>query len=115
MPKIYKVIYFPIAIDDVNNILNYISIDNPPAAIELINKIDYIISSLSQFPNKGVTPRDFHLKSKNYRMLIVDSYIVFYIVNDILSNIEIMRVLSSKQNYLSLLWLWMSTLSRSVR
>ena len=103
MPRLYKVVYYPIAIDDVNNILNYISIDNPPAALELVNKIDNTISSLSQLPYKGVTPKDIHLKSKNYRMLIVDSYIVFYIVNEILSVIEIMRVLSSKQNYLSLL------------
>ena len=104
MPDLYKVIYFPIAIEDVNNILNYISIDNPPVALELINKIDYSIRSLSRFPYKGVSPKDYHIKSKNYRMLIIDSYIVFYVVNDILSIIEIMRVLSSKQNYLSLLW-----------
>jgi toxin ParE1/3/4 len=103
MSDLYKVVYFPIAIDDVNNILNYILIDNPPVALELINKIDYAISSLSRFPYKGVSPKDYHLKSKNYRMLIIDSYIVFYVVNDILSIIEIMRVLSSKQNYLSLL------------
>lgn len=77
--------------------------DNPPVTIELINKIDVAISSLSQFPYKGITPKDFHLKSKNYRMFVVDSYIVFYIVNDVLSVIEIMRVLSGKQNYSSLL------------
>lgn len=103
MLKLYRVIYYPTAMDDVNNILDYISIDNPPAAIELINKIDDAIKSLSEFPYKGVTPKDFHLKSKKYRMLIIDSYIVFYIVNETLSVIEIMRVLSSKQNYSTLL------------
>jgi len=103
MPNLYKIIYYPAAIDDVHNILNYISIDNPPAALELINKIDNTIGSLSQFPYKGVIPKDFNLKSKNYRLLIVDSYIVFYIVNDPLSIVEIMRVLSSNQNYLSIL------------
>lgn len=103
MLKPYKVIYYPAAIDDVNNILNYISIDNPPATIELINKIDAAISSLSEFPYKGVTPKDFHLKSKNYRMIIIDSYIVFYLLNDSLSIIEIMRILSGKQNYSFLL------------
>ncbi|MBU3112821.1 type II toxin-antitoxin system RelE/ParE family toxin [Clostridium lacusfryxellense] len=90
MPKLFKIVYYPTAIDDVNNILNYISIDNPPAAIKLINKIDVAISSLAQFPYKGPTPKDFNLKLKNYRLLIVDSYIVFYIVNDLLSVIEIM-------------------------
>jgi toxin ParE1/3/4 len=103
MHKPYKVIYYPIAMDDVSNILDYISIDNPPAAIELIHKIDNAIKSLSEFPYKGVIPRDFYLKSKKYRMLIIDSYIVFYIINESLSVIEIMRVLSSKQNYSTLL------------
>ena len=103
MPKLYEVVYYPTAIDDFNNILYYISIDNPPASIALIDKIDNAIGSLSQFPHKGVIPKSFYLKSKNYRLLIVDSYIVFYIANDVLSIIEIMRVLSSKQNYLSIL------------
>jgi toxin ParE1/3/4 len=103
MHKPYKVIYYPVAIDDVSNILDYISKDNPPVAIELIDKIDNAIQSLSEFPYKGIIPRDFYLKSKKYRMLIIDSYIVFYIVNDSLTVIEIMRVLSSKQNYSALL------------
>ena len=103
MHKPYKVIYYPIAMDDVSNILDYISKDNPPVAIELIDKIDNSIQSLSEFPYRGIIPRDFHLKSKKYRMLIIDSFIVFYIVNESLTVIEIMRVLSSKQNYSALL------------
>ena len=103
MPKLFKIVYYPTAIGDVNDILSYISIDNPPAAAELINKLDYTINFLSQFPYKGVTPKDFNLKSKNYRLLIVRSYIVFYIVNAPLSTVEIMRVLSSKRSYLSIL------------
>ena len=103
MPKLYKVIYFPTAINDVDAILNYITIDNPPAAIELLNKIDHAISSLTQFPYIGVIPKDVNLKSKNYRMMIIDSFIVFYIINDITSVIGIMRVLPVKQNHLSIL------------
>jgi toxin ParE1/3/4 len=103
MPKLYKVIYYPVAMDDIINILDYISIDNPPAAVELMNKIDESIKFLSEFPYKGAIPKDFHLKSKKYRMLIIDSYIVFYIVNETLSVVQIMRVLSSRQNYSSLL------------
>lgn len=99
----YKIVYYPIAMDDVSSILDYISMDNPPSAIKLINKIDNAIKSLSEFPYKGVIPKDFYLKSKKYRMLIIDSYIVFYSINESLSVIEIMRVLSSKQNYSTLL------------
>lgn len=99
MNNSYKIIYFPAATEDIIGILDYISIDNPPAAYNLIDKIDTSIGSLSLFPYKGVIPKDFHLKSKGYRMLIIDSYIVFYFVNEPLKTIEIMRILSSKQNY----------------
>jgi len=103
MSKPYEIIYYPTAMDDVRNILNYISIDNPPAAYKLIDKIDHAVQSLADFPSKGVIPKDLQLKIKQYRMLIIESYIVFYIPNHTLSEIEIMRVLSSKQNYKNLL------------
>lgn len=99
MSNLFKIIYYPIATEDIISILDYISIDDPPAALRLIDKIDASIGSLSLFPYKGVVPKDFFLKSKGYRMLIVDSYIVFYLVNNPMHTIEIMRVLSGKQNY----------------
>lgn len=103
MSKPYKIIYYPTAMDDVRSILNYISIDNPPVVYQLIDKIDHAVHSLADFPSKGAIPKDMQLNTKQYRMLIIESYIVFYIPNHTLSDIEIMRVLSSKQNYKSLL------------
>ncbi|WP_339365235.1 type II toxin-antitoxin system RelE/ParE family toxin [Vallitalea maricola] len=91
MSKPYKIIYYPTAMDDVRNILNYISIDNPPAAYQLIDKIDHAVQSLADFPSKGTIPKDLQLKTKQYRMLIIESYILFYIPNHTLSEIEIMR------------------------
>ena len=99
MSKSFKIIYYPAATEDIIGILDYISIDNPPAAYKLIDKIYTSIESLSLFPYKGVIPKDFHLKSKGYRMLIIDSYIIFYLINDSLKIVEIMRVMSSKQSY----------------
>ncbi|MCC5912560.1 MAG: type II toxin-antitoxin system RelE/ParE family toxin [Clostridiaceae bacterium] len=99
MSNSYKIVYYPTATEDITGILDYISIDDPPSAYKLIEKINTSIGSLALFPYKGMAPRDFHLKSKGYRMLIIDSYIVFYLVNDSSQLIEIMRVVSSKQNY----------------
>lgn len=99
MTKSYKVIYYPIAMKDITSILDYISIDVPNAANKFIDKIDEAIRSLSLIPNKGVIPKDFNLKSKGYRMLIIDSYIVFYLVNHEEFKVEVMRVIASKQNY----------------
>ncbi len=103
MSNSFKIIYYPSATEDITSILDYISIDDPPAALRLIDKIDASIGSLSLFPYKGVVPKDFFLKSKGYRMLIIDSYIVFYLVNSPMKTVEIMRVVSGKQNYKSFL------------
>ncbi|SET42892.1 Plasmid stabilization system protein ParE [Natronincola peptidivorans] len=99
MSNSYKIVYYPVATEDIIGILDYISIDDPPVAYKLIDKINVSISSLALFLYKGTIPRDFYLNSKGYRMLIIDSYIVFYLVNDSSRIIEIMRVVSSRQNY----------------
>ena len=99
MSNSFKIIYYPTATEDIIGILDYISIDDPPSTIKLIDKINESIGSLALFPYLGTVLRDFYLKSKGYRMLIIDSYIVFYLVIESSQVIEIMRVVSSKQNY----------------
>ncbi|QUH26179.1 type II toxin-antitoxin system RelE/ParE family toxin [Serpentinicella alkaliphila] len=99
MSNLFKIIYYPTATEDIIGILDYISIDDPPSAIKLVDKINESIGALSLFPYLGTVPRDFYLKSKGYRILITDSYIVFYLVDDSSQVIEIMRVVSYKTNY----------------
>ncbi|HCJ57811.1 type II toxin-antitoxin system RelE/ParE family toxin [Lutispora sp.] len=72
-------------------------------AYKLIVKRQFLHITLSPFPYKGVVPKDFFLRSKGYRMLVIDSYIVFYLVTSLMQTIEIMRVVSGKQNYKSFL------------
>lgn len=99
MSKSYRIMYYPTATEDIVNILDYISIDDPSSANNLIDKINTSIGSLSLFPFKGTVPKDSHLKSKGYRMLKVGSYIVFYLVNESSEVVELMRVVSSRQDY----------------
>jgi toxin ParE1/3/4 len=103
MPNPYKISYYSTATEDIINILNYISTENPTAAIKLIDKIDESIKMLADFPFMGTTPNDTYLRNKKYRLLIIDNYIVFYIPTDETKEVEIIRVLSSKQNYMSFL------------
>lgn len=46
---------------------------------------------------------DEFLKSKGYRKLIIDNYIVFYLVDEGNKQVIIMRVLYGKQKYEDLL------------
>ena len=97
----YEIHYLLAAEEDITDILEYIRKDNPSADFKLINEIDDTISKLEDFPNMGVIPKDVRLKSLNYRMLVINNYLVFYTVKDYI--IEIRRILHGKRKYAFLL------------
>ncbi len=97
MDKRFLIEYLPIAENDLTEILEYIQIDNPTVALIFIDEIDRAISKLAFFPFIGPVPKDPRLIHLNYRMLVVGSYIVFYVVLE--DVVEIRRILHAKRNY----------------
>jgi toxin ParE1/3/4 len=101
MGKKYIMKYLPIATNDLIEILEYIKVDSPKAALDFVNRIDETIVKLKDFPELGVIPKDKRLKKLGYRTLIIGNYIVFYVVLDDI--VEIRRVLHGSRNYKFLL------------
>ncbi len=97
MQKLCKINYLPIAEEDLHSIIDYIMNDDPENAINLLQKFDESIEKLSEFPYLGSIPRDDYLAQMNYRILLVESYLVFYVfIND---TIEIRRIINGKRKY----------------
>lgn len=103
MPKDYKVKYTPTSKSDLISIIEYISDDNIDAAYDMADKIDIAIQSLSEFPYKGTIPNDSQLRLRGFKLLVVSPYIVFYKPDKNNETISIIRILSSRQDYLELL------------
>ena len=101
MERRYSIEYLPVAAQDLTEIIGYIKIDAPQAAMKLLDNIDDSISKLEIFPYMGTVPRDIRLQSLGYRMLIVENYFAFYIVRD--DTVEIHRILSSRRKFSFLL------------
>ena len=96
-----RIEYLPIAEKDLLDIFDYIHTDNPIAAADFIDKIDHAVSKLESFPKMGKVPSDDKLSRQGYRMLIIDNYIVFYIVFD--NTVEIRRIIHGSRKYSFLL------------
>jgi len=96
MPKQHVIRYLPIAQDDLINIHDWIAQDSPVRALSFVEKVDKRIGALAQSPHLGRIPRHPRLKESGYRVLILDSYLVFYIIRDQL--IEIHRVVHASRN-----------------
>lgn len=78
--KRYSIQLLPAARQDLYEIVTFIATDKPLAALKYLDKIHSKIKLLSTHPFIGSLPRDPHLKERKYRILVVDSYLVFYVV-----------------------------------
>lgn len=89
----------------LNAIVDYIAIElrNPLAAKYFIFKITNAVFSLEQMPKRNTLINSDRLAAKGIRRLIVENYIVFYIVSDSNHSVTIIRILYKRRNWNDLL------------
>jgi addiction module RelE/StbE family toxin len=97
MSKKYSIRYLSTAEKDINDIFEYIYLDNPSAANNLLDKFDNTISKLASHPFLGIVPNDTRLKRLGYRILIIDNYLVFYVIKVI--TIQVRRIIHGARKY----------------
>jgi toxin ParE1/3/4 len=99
MSNKFRIEYLPAAEKDLIDIFEYILSDDPSAATNFLDQVDESILKLEDFPYMGVIPKDSRLKYLGYRILIVENYLVFYVVHEVKELVEIRRVLHGKRQY----------------
>ncbi len=96
MANKYIIRYLPAAVDDLISIFDWIADDSPANAAKFVEKLDRRIGALMTHPFLGHIPRDDKLKSTGYRVLVVESYLAFYIVYG--KTVEIHRVVHGSRS-----------------
>jgi len=99
-----KVRYSQTSIADLEQIGDYIALTlkNPTAALNTLDKIQNKIEKLKDSPLLG-TPLSSHIeKETDYRFLICGNYLVFYRPQE--NNVYIDRVMYSKRDYIAVLF-----------
>lgn len=95
----------PIASEDLDSIYTYIANElfNENAANNVLSQIESSILRLKHFPFSGPVVNDEILKLKGYRKLVIDHYIVFYLVYELEKQVVIMRVLYGRRDFYDIL------------
>jgi plasmid stabilization system protein ParE len=96
MPVRYSIRYLPVAESDLLEIFDFIAQDSPKRALSYLEKLDKRVGLLEHNPELGRIPRNQKLREFGYRVLIVESYLFFYIIRGQL--IEIHRVVHGSRN-----------------
>ncbi len=97
----YKVRIYKTAQQDLRDIVEYLNTLSPDAAIKYYDLILERIGSLADMPERSPLAKDTGLRLRGYRTLIVNNYIVFYVVKG--DTVQIRRILYGRRQYEALL------------
>ena len=94
----YKLRYLPLAKKDLEAIADYISdtLKAPQAALDFLDAVEAGINRLREYPFSCRVYEPLMPVDPEYRVLIVNNYLVFYIVND--DYVEIHRVIYGRRD-----------------
>ena len=90
---------------DLNEAADYIEFTllNPEAADHLLDKVEEEISNLAFMPEKYKTVDDPLLAAWGIRLIVINNYLAFYIVDESTKTIHIIRFLYGKRNWIAIL------------
>lgn len=97
----YKVKIYPTAKQDLIDIIDYLNTLSPEAALRYYDLLTEQIASLSHMPERCLRPKDLALAARGYRCLVVEKYLVFYVVDG--DTVQIRRILYGRRDYTALL------------
>jgi plasmid stabilization system protein ParE len=93
----YKIRIYSHAKADLKDIISYLNTLSPQVAIRYYDLIVEKISSLSEMPERCPFVRDVVLKAKGYRYLIIEGYMVFFVIRS--DTVQIRRIIHGRRNY----------------
>ena len=69
-------------------------------AKRFVNELRAECHKLDTFPNSGAMPKDRILKSMGYRFLVHEEYLIFYLVDEENSVVNVMAIFNAKKDYM---------------
>ncbi|MHB8076535.1 type II toxin-antitoxin system RelE/ParE family toxin [Desulfosporosinus fructosivorans] len=82
---------------DLKDITDYLNELSPQAALKIYDEIVDSIASLDQKPMRCPLVKNTVLRAKAYRLLVVQNYVVFFIVSN--NTVQIRRILYGRRQY----------------
>ena len=97
----YKLIITELAVDNLDKIIRYISIDldNPSAATEFLAEVTKCYKYLKNNPYIFSIADDPYLAKEGYRKALIKNYILFFKVNDATKSTIIYRFYAARDYF----------------
>ena len=94
----HKILYLPLAEDDILQAVEYIAdrLDNPAAAESLLTELDRAVERIARFPYAAELYRSDRPIRDELRMVSVKNYVLYYAVTE--DTVEIRRLIHGRRD-----------------
>ena len=101
MPNKYKFALTPLAEQDIDSVLEYISenLRNVKAARDMLDKIEETIEKACILPYGFPDCEIYFITDKNIRHATIDNYVMIYEINDEKKQLNVLRFRYAKMNF----------------
>ncbi|MCC8111605.1 MAG: type II toxin-antitoxin system RelE/ParE family toxin [Ruminococcus sp.] len=100
----YTIEFLVDAINDMSEIISsFVMLGSKQGAVRIKNKMNKAVQQISDFPYLGVTIPDDKLAKFDFRMIVVEKYLMFYRIFEDEHKVIFYRVLNDARNYPTLL------------
>jgi len=96
----YEIRLLRLAEEDLTEIISYVAADRPIAAEKLLGRFNIKLAALATSPQVGHLPHEVSLKQLGYRYLVLDSYLIFYVIDGHM--IYVHRIIHGARDYKNL-------------
>ena len=96
----YEIRLLRLAEEDLTEIISYVAADRPSVAEKLLSRFNLKLAVLVASPHVGHLPHALSLKQLGYRYLVLDNYLIFYVIDGHV--IYIHRIIHGARDYKNL-------------
>lgn len=100
----YTVEFLPTALNDMTEIISsFVMLGSKQGAVRIKDKMNSAAEQIMHFPYSGITVPEPKMSKVDFRMVIVEKYLMFYKIFEDEKRVIFYRVLNGRANYPTLM------------
>lgn len=100
----YTVEFLPTALNDMTEIISsFVMLGSKQGAVRIKDKMNSAAEQIMHFPYSGITVPEPKMSKVDFRMVVVEKYLMFYKIFEDEKRVIFYRVLNGRTNYPTLM------------
>lgn len=104
VPNEYSLEFLPMALNDITEIVSsFLMFENKQGAIRIKEHILKAAEQIQLFPYSGIVIQDEIFAKIDFRVIVVEKYLLFYKIFEVEKKVTVYRILNGKRDFATMI------------